>query len=131
MEDYPDLRVAVQEAAVITAEGFRQVDVDLNLCGPDIEKLQIYSAEITQWMRGQGGFVDIDTSLSLRKPELDIHPDRERLSDLGVSIQSVAVVTNVLVGGEPVSKYKDATRNTTSGYGPNPKGATIAKQSRG
>jgi HAE1 family hydrophobic/amphiphilic exporter-1 len=107
LEDYPDLRAAVQDVAAFQSEGFRQVDIDLNLCGPDMEKLQKYSSSVATWMRERGGYVDVDTSLSLRKPELRIRPDRERLSDLGVSIQSVATMTNVLVGGEPVSKYKE------------------------
>jgi HAE1 family hydrophobic/amphiphilic exporter-1 len=107
LEDYPDLRVAVQDVAAITAEGFRQVEVDLNLSGPDMDKLQEYSSAIAKWMRERGGYVDVDTSLSLRKPELRIKPDRERLSDLGVSAESVAAITNLLVGGEPVSKYKE------------------------
>ena len=29
------------------------------------------------------------------------------MSDLGVSLQTVATVTNILVGGEPVTKYKE------------------------
>jgi hydrophobic/amphiphilic exporter-1 (mainly G- bacteria), HAE1 family len=107
LEDYPDLRAAVQEVAAIQAEGFRQVEVDLNLSGPDMDKLQEYSSAIARWMRERGGYVDVDTSLSLRKPELRIKPDRERLSDLGVSAESVATITNLLVGGEPVSKYKE------------------------
>ncbi len=107
MTDYPDLRAAVQDVAAISSAAIRQVDVDLNLSGPDMVKLQHFSEEIAGWMRQQGGYVDVDTSLSLRKPELRIRPDRERLSDLGVSLQSVSSTANVLVGGEPVSKYKE------------------------
>ncbi len=110
LEDYPDLRAAVQDVEIITSEGFRQVDIDLNLCGPDMEKLRVYSAEIADWMRARGGYVDVDTSLSLRKPELRLRPLRERMSDLGVSLASVATTTNVLVGGEPVTKYKEFDR---------------------
>jgi hydrophobic/amphiphilic exporter-1 (mainly G- bacteria), HAE1 family len=107
MADYPDLRSGVQEVAAISTEGFKQVDIDLNLNGPDMTRLQTYSEEIAAWMRKRGGYADVDTSLSLRKPELRIRPDRERLSDLGVSLQSVSATANVLVGGEPVSKYKE------------------------
>src|SRR5262249_53584948 len=107
LADYPDLRAAVQDVAAISSAGFREVDVDLNLMGPDMEKLQEYGDAIAEWMRQAGGYVDVDTSLSRGKPELRVRPDRERLSDLGVSIQSVASTANVLVGGEPVSKYKE------------------------
>jgi HAE1 family hydrophobic/amphiphilic exporter-1 len=105
--DYPDLRTAVQDVAVIQAQGFRQTEIDLNLRGPDMDRLRAYSEEVTAWMRRQGHYVDVDTSLSLRKPELRIRPKRERLSDLGVSIQDVSATTNILVGGAPVSKYKE------------------------
>jgi len=107
IQDYPDLRTAVQDVSAFQGTGFRQVMVDLNLRGPDIEKLELYSTQITDWMKAQGHYVDVDTSLSLRKPELRIRPIRERASDLGVSIQTLSSTVNVLVGGEPVSKYKE------------------------
>jgi len=106
--DYPDLRAAVQDVAAISASGFRQVMIDLNLRGPDMEKLQQYSQTITDWMRAQGPYVDVDTSLSFRKPEMRIVPNRERASELGVSVQAISATTNVLVGGFPVSTYKEA-----------------------
>jgi len=108
LADYPDLRAAVQDAAVFSGSGFRQVMIDLNLRGPDMDKLKIYSDRIADWMKAQGYFVDVDTSLALRKPEVRIVPNRERASELGVSIQTMSSMANVLVGGEPVSKYKEA-----------------------
>ena len=106
--DYPDLRAAVQDVAAISASGFRQVMIDLNLRGPDMDRLQEYSRRITDWMRAHGSYVDVDTSLSFRKPEVRIVPNRERASDLGVSVQAISATTNVLVGGYPVSTYKEA-----------------------
>lgn len=107
MSEYVDLRVAVQEVAAFQATGFRQVDVDLNLVGPDLVELQKYADKIVDWMANRGNYVDIDTSLSLSKPELRVRIDRERASDLGVSVQTVASTLGILVGGEPVSKYKE------------------------
>jgi HAE1 family hydrophobic/amphiphilic exporter-1 len=97
----------VQDVSAFQGTGFRQVMVDLNLRGPDMAKLEQYAGQITDWMRQQGYFADVDTSLSLRKPELRIRPDRERASELGVSIEALSATANVLVGGEPVSKYKE------------------------
>ncbi len=107
MNDYPDLRVAVQDVSAFQGTGFRQVMIDFNLRGPDMDKLQEYSGQIAAWMKSEGHFVDVDTSLSLRKPELRIRPDRERASDLGVSIQAIAATANALIGGEPLGKYKE------------------------
>lgn len=107
LEEYPDLRAGVQDVAAISASGFRQVEIDLNILGPDMLKLQAFSDQVAAWMKKQKVYVDVDTSISLRKPELRIRPDRERLSDLGVSLQDVSNTTNILVGGTPVSKYKE------------------------
>ena len=106
--DYPDLRAAVQDVAAISASGFRQVMIDLNLRGPEMGKLAEYSQRITDWMRSHGSYVDVDTSLSFRKPEVRIVPNRERASELGVSVQAISATTNILVCGYPVSTYKEA-----------------------
>jgi HAE1 family hydrophobic/amphiphilic exporter-1 len=104
---YSDVRSAVQDVSAITATGFRQVDLDLNIRGPDLDKLQEIAHQTTAWLREQGKYVDVDTSLSLRKPELRVHIDRERASDLNIPIETVASTLNLLVGGELVGKYKE------------------------
>lgn len=105
--DYPDVRAAVQDVSAFQGTGFRQVDVDLNLVGPDLQELQKYAEKLADWMRSTGDFVDVDTSLSFRKPELRVRIDRERASDLGIPVQTIASSLNILVGGEPVSTYKE------------------------
>jgi HAE1 family hydrophobic/amphiphilic exporter-1 len=107
LAEYPDLKASVQEAAAISATGLRQVMIDVNLRGPDMEKLQQYSENLAGWMQKHGGYIDVDTSLSVRKPELRMLPDRERMSDLGVSAATVGNAANVLVGGELLSSYKE------------------------
>ncbi len=36
-----------------------------------------------------------------------VNIDRERASDLGIPVQTIAATLNVLVGGDPVTKYKE------------------------
>lgn len=107
LRDYPDLRTSVQDISMFQGSGSRQVLIDLNLRGPDLDLLEKYSERIAQWMRSQPLYLDVDTSLSLRKPELRVQIDRERASDLGIPVATIASALNVLVGGEPVSKYKE------------------------
>ena len=104
--------------------GFRQAMVDLNLRGPDLQALQEYSDRIIEWMKQHPEYVDIDTSLSLRKPELRVHIDRERASDLGISVQTIASTLNVLVGGEPVTKYKEVDEQYDVWLRPSPSSVT-------
>ncbi len=108
MDNYVELRTAVQDSSFLSASGFRQAMVDLNLRGPDLHELQEYSEKIMAYMRQHPDtYVDIDTSLSFQKPELRVQIDRERASDLGISVAAIASTLNVLVGGEPVTKYKE------------------------
>jgi hydrophobic/amphiphilic exporter-1 (mainly G- bacteria), HAE1 family len=54
------------------------------------------------------GIVDLDTTLSLRKPEVQVIVDRERASDLGIRVGTIADTLRILVGGMPVSKFRDS-----------------------
>jgi HAE1 family hydrophobic/amphiphilic exporter-1 len=112
MKEYPDLRVAVQDVSLFAGAGVREAMIEFCLRGPNLDKLQQYSEQIMGWMKqqryeGRPAYVDVDNSLSMRKPELRVKIDRERASDLGIPVQIIATTLNVLVGGEPVSKYKE------------------------
>ena len=106
MSDYPDLRVSVQVPAVVSM-GTANADVEFQLTGPDLEKLNNYADQIIAKLRATEGLTDVDTTLKSRKPELRVVVDRERASDLGVQIQDIATALRTLVGGEIVSDFKD------------------------
>jgi HAE1 family hydrophobic/amphiphilic exporter-1 len=108
MARFPSLRVSVQNISAIgRGGGIRQTPVSFVLRGPDLAKLESYSGRITDEMRKINGFVDVDTSLSNRKPEVRVTVDRKKASDLGVQVQNVASSLNVFVGGEKVTKYRE------------------------
>jgi HAE1 family hydrophobic/amphiphilic exporter-1 len=58
-------------------------------------------------MREVPGLVDIDTTLSVRAPELRTLVDRRKASEFGIQITDIADTLQTFVGGEPVSKYKE------------------------
>ncbi|MFO0983361.1 MAG: efflux RND transporter permease subunit [Planctomycetota bacterium] len=107
LRDYPDLRTAVQVPAAISTTGTANADVEFLLTGPDLDKLTDYASKMIARLRTTKGLVDVDTTLSLRKPELRVVVDRDRASDLGASIQTIASTLHTLVGGEIVSDYRD------------------------
>jgi HAE1 family hydrophobic/amphiphilic exporter-1 len=104
---YPSLRVSVQNIGSISMGGGRQAQLTFSLKGPDLDKLVEYGDRITGEMRKIKGLVDVDTTLSNRKPELRVYVDRKKASDLGVQVAHVASSLNVFVGGEQVGKYKE------------------------
>lgn len=107
--DYPDLRCAVSDVQAIQQSGQDSRIFQVSLLGPDLTNLEEYSDAIVKRLRKIPGLVDIDSTLSLRKPEVQVEIDRERASDLGIPVQTIATTLNVLIGGQAVSLYKEGT----------------------
>ena len=105
--DYPDLRVSIQGVNIFAGGGVRTSDLEFNLRGPSLERLQGYADKIMAGMRKAPGFVDVDTTLAVRKPELRAVIDRQKASEFGIQIEDIASTLQTLVGGEPVSKYEE------------------------
>ena len=108
LAEYPDLRTSVQAVNLFGGGGQRMSDFEFDLVGPEIEKLEEYSNAIMAGMRKTPGFVDVDSTLALRKPEIRVNIDRKKAADLGIRVEDVAATLRTLVGGEPVTKYKEA-----------------------
>ena len=109
LEVYPDLRTTVQEVKLFSSSAFKNVQLELSIVGPDSDKLDEYAAKVQKWMKTRPIFTDVDTSAASRNPELQVVIDREKAADLGVSVQGIASSLQVLVGGEPVTKYKEGS----------------------
>ncbi|WP_010584360.1 efflux RND transporter permease subunit [Schlesneria paludicola] len=109
LKDYPDLRTAVSDVSAIGVSGQDSRTFQISIQGPDIDKLAMYSADFMTRLRKIQGLVDVDSTLSLRKPEVQVMIDRDRASDLGIPVQTIANSLNVLVGGQIVSRYKEGT----------------------
>ena len=107
LEDYPDLRASVNDVSAFQG-GDRPQTFQVNLAGPDLNKLAVYSEQLVAELRKAGGLADVDTTLSLRKPELQVSVDRERASDFGIPVGTIADSLRILVGGRPISRFKDA-----------------------
>jgi HAE1 family hydrophobic/amphiphilic exporter-1 len=107
MADYPDIRAAVQDVKLFSSSAFKNAQVDISLRGPDTEKLNAYADQIVRWMKANGHYTDVDTNAASRSPELQVRIDRDRAADQGLSVQGIATALQVLVGGEPVSKFKE------------------------
>ena len=109
MASYPDLRTTVQEVKLFSSSAFKNVQLELSIRGPDGEKLDAAADKVQAWMRTRPIFTDVDTSAAARNPELQVVIDREKAADLGVDVMRIASTLQVLVGGEPVTKYKEGS----------------------
>ncbi len=106
LEDYPDLRASVNDVSPFQG-GRRPQTFQVSLSGPDLDQLSKYGDRLIAELKREPGLVDLDTTLSLRKPEIQVVVDREAASDQGVPVGTIADTLRVLVGGLPVSKFRD------------------------
>ena len=52
------------------------------------------------------GLVNVRSDLVVNKPQLEIDIDRNRASDLGVSVRDIATTLQIMVGGLELSEFK-------------------------
>jgi HAE1 family hydrophobic/amphiphilic exporter-1 len=104
--DYPDLRASVNDVSSFQG-GRRPQTFQVNMAGPDLKKLAEYANQLKSELDKRGGIKDLDTSLSLNKPEVQVSIDREAASDLGIPVGTISDTLRVLVGGSPISRFKD------------------------
>lgn len=106
LRPYPDLRPSVQDLGGLGGGG-RRTQLAFSLRGPDLELLGDYAATLMAKMAETPGFVDIDSSAAVRKPEVRVKIDRDRAADLGVRAGEIAAALRTMVGGEPISKIRE------------------------
>ncbi|MFO0847076.1 MAG: efflux RND transporter permease subunit [Gemmataceae bacterium] len=107
LADYPDYRPAVQEVKLFGGSAFKNVQFEVALRGPDTAVLETAAQTLKAKYAADPAFADVDTTIANRSPELQVVIDREKAADQGVSVQAISSALGLLVGGEPVSKYKE------------------------
>ena len=100
-----DVRVSVEGAPVVFGAG-RQVDMEYVIKGPSLEELQNIADKLTDFLRNTPGYRDIDTNLRLNEPQVQIRVKREKLGDLGVSVEQISTTLQILFGKLKVATYE-------------------------
>ena len=78
------------------------------ILGPDFLKAAELSKQVAERIRGISGLLDVEASVSLNSPELQVKIDRGRASDLGVRAADVAGAVRLMISGEDqISTYKE------------------------
>jgi multidrug efflux pump len=86
--------------------GFLASPVSFVIEGDDLFTLKAFSDEIESRLAQTPGVSSVQTNLYLNKPQLEVEIDRNRASDLGVSVRDVASTLQILLGGLDLSTFK-------------------------
>lgn len=107
MHAFPHLRISVDRILPVSGGGFQSVDIAYNLRGPDLATLQNLADKVRVRMREISGIVDVDTTFEGGNPELQVHIDRRKASDLSIDAADIASTLRIMVAGEEVTTYRE------------------------
>lgn len=102
-----NLRLGVTPISLMSGGGWTAADIQFMIGGPDIQKLEQYAKAVMADLRKVPGAVDVDSSLSLGKPQFGIQIDRAKAAELGISVADIANTLRLLVAGDKVSDYNE------------------------
>jgi HAE1 family hydrophobic/amphiphilic exporter-1 len=80
--------------------------LELQLRGHDLEVAEELAQAIAQRIERVPGVEDVDASNRERRPQRNVTFDRERLSQLGIGVQDVAVAIQTSIGGRRAGVYR-------------------------
>jgi HAE1 family hydrophobic/amphiphilic exporter-1 len=82
--------------------------VEVKVFGRDREELRRIGDNIVKELEKIEGICDIDNSLRMRRPEFQIVVDREKASQMGITVQDIAsTVEAAFLGKETATKYRE------------------------
>jgi hydrophobic/amphiphilic exporter-1 (mainly G- bacteria), HAE1 family len=91
--------------AMSSESGQFEVELTGNL---EIEELAALGDAFVAALEAKGGFVDLNQSLRLGRPELRVVPDREKAAALGIDADQLATTVQAMIGGMDVATFNEA-----------------------
>ncbi len=92
--------VRVIAGAKVQFQGAGGDRFQLTLVGSNAESLNLAAANVEHELRSIEGLGSVNSSASLKKPEIVIQPDPQRAAALGVTTDSISQVTRIATSGD-------------------------------
>jgi HAE1 family hydrophobic/amphiphilic exporter-1 len=78
--------------------------------GPELNKLADLSKQVADLMRKYPDLVDVNPSLNLNTPELQVKVDRQRAADIGVRMTDISDAVRLFYSGEDeITRFKEGS----------------------
>lgn len=102
--EIPNAKIKI---AVMEGEGGPGAPIEFFLLGQDLETLEKFTNEIMEKAKEIPGLTNFDNSSSAGKPEIQIVPKREKIAELGLSVQEIAITMRAAIEGMVASQYQE------------------------
>ena len=104
LADLPGTQLDIRAQASV---GGNEKPITYSVRGDDLNKINEIAEKLKGIVGSTRGAVDVATSFEASKPEVRIRLDRDKASDLGVNVFSVASAVRAMVDGYVATKYQE------------------------
>jgi hydrophobe/amphiphile efflux-1 (HAE1) family protein len=101
----PGVRASIQDPSQQSFGAAKGSPVSFTVRGADWDKLVAAATTLQQQLEVSGVAVDLNSDYQIGSPELQIIPDRDRATELGISVSDLGNTVSALVGGNTVGKF--------------------------
>ena len=108
LAEYRNITYNVRLPSVLGGEIYFPISAVIR--GPDLNKLAEISKKIADNMHQYPDLVDINPSLNLNTPELQVKVDRQRAADIGVRMTDISDAVRLFYSGEDeITRFKEGS----------------------
>ena len=102
--DIPNARIKVDLASQMGKGG---APIQFYLMGQDLSKLEEIKDQIFAKIKDVPGLINFDQSSRAGKPEITVYPNREKLTEIGLTVMDIALTLRTSIEGIVSSKYRE------------------------
>jgi multidrug efflux pump subunit AcrB len=103
LRQLPGGRAYVIEESIGVQSG---APLQIVLQATEIDALAQQQAEVMQWMRQQPQYIGVNSDLRLNKPRISVSIDRDKASQMGVSVAAISNTMRYLLGEPDISEIE-------------------------
>ncbi|MDP6618218.1 MAG: efflux RND transporter permease subunit [Nitrospinota bacterium] len=107
VQGVPGVRAFVAQASLFSRRGGGGISLEVNVTGDDLAEIKRIANEVEAGARQLPEVLFVNSSFELANPEVQIHVDREKAADLGVSVSELGNVIETLVNGTLAGIFRD------------------------
>ncbi len=101
----PEAEIAISPPGI--ADGAREYGMELHVVGNDFEAISETATYFAETLRAIPGARDVDIQYSPGSPQLEVHVDRDRASQLQIPLALIARTVRASLEGEVAGRYRD------------------------
>ncbi len=110
VQGFPGIKGFVTQVSLFRRRGsgfIGGINLQVDVTGDSLEEIQRIAGEVAAKSRKLSGVRFVNSSFDLGNPELQVHVDREKAADLGLSVTELGDIVETLVNGTRSGIFRD------------------------